>query len=91
MTPVIPAKDIGKAIFQELQEFAQEQYGAEGAELLAKYLGEFELEMTMRKINALADTMMAEDDFWSSLSVHSKLYAKHRAKIINYLKEQFGV
>jgi hypothetical protein len=47
--------------------------------------------MTEQKINALADAMISEDDFLSGLDVHSKLYAKHRAKIIKYLKEQFGV
>lgn len=47
--------------------------------------------MTEQKLNTLADAMIAEDDFLSSLNVHSKLYAKERAKIIKYLKYQFGV
>lgn len=38
MSTIIPAKDVGTVIFQELQEFAKEQYGSEGEELLAKFL-----------------------------------------------------
>ncbi len=47
MTTVIPAKDVGKVIFQELQEFAIEQYGAEGEYLLAKFLGVLDIEITI--------------------------------------------
>ncbi len=47
--------------------------------------------MSEQKLAALADAMIADDDFLSSINVHSKLYAKERAKIIKYLKYQFGV
>jgi hypothetical protein len=35
---IIPAKDVGKVIFEDLLEFAIEQYGPEGEELLAEFL-----------------------------------------------------
>jgi hypothetical protein len=38
MTTIIPAADVGKVIFQELQEFAIAQYGTEGEKLLTQFL-----------------------------------------------------
>ena len=38
MNSIIPTKDVGRIIYEDLLKFAVEKYGDDGEELLAKFL-----------------------------------------------------